>query len=77
MFGGSNTDPRKVFGCLGTKNPPSSSVFQVAIYERSHMRSDQNPCWLVGWLGYIGDEILATYMIWGLLIIINHYKDPY
>ncbi len=26
-----------------------------------------------GWLGYIGDEILPSYMG----IIINHYKDPY
>ena len=26
-----------------------------------------------GWLGYIGDEKLPSYMG----IIINHYKDPY
>ena len=26
-----------------------------------------------GWLGYIGDEILPSY----IGIIINHYKDPY
>ena len=27
----------------------------------------------LGWLGYIGDEILPSY----IGIIINHYKDPY
>ena len=27
----------------------------------------------LGWLGYIGDEILPDY----IGIIINHYKDPY
>ena len=26
-----------------------------------------------GWLGYVGDEILPSY----IGILINHYKDPY
>ncbi len=34
-----------------------------------HLSSDQNP----GWLGYIGDELLPSFMG----IIINHYKDPF
>ncbi len=34
-----------------------------------HLSSDQNH----GWLGYIGDDILPSY----IGIIISHYKDPH
>ena len=37
--------------------------------KKTHMNSDQNR----GYLLYMGDEILPSY----LRIIINHYKDPY
>ena len=33
------------------------------------MSNEKNP----GWLGYIGDDKLPSY----IGIIINHYKDPY
>ena len=36
---------------------------------KEHLSHEKNP----GWLGYIGDEILPSY----IGIIINHYKDPY
>ena len=34
----------------------------------THMSNEKKP----GWLGYIGDENLPSY----IGIIINHYKDP-
>ena len=34
-----------------------------------HLSNEKNP----GWLGFIGDEMLPSY----IGIIINHYKDPY
>ena len=34
-----------------------------------HMSNEKNP----GWLGYLGDEILPSY----IGIVINHEKDPY
>ena len=36
--------------------------------------NEKNLCnHLVGWLGYIGNEILPSY----IGTVINHYKDPY
>ena len=35
----------------------------------NHLSNEKN----TGWLGYIGDEILPSY----IGIIVNHYKDPY
>ncbi len=35
----------------------------------NHLSNEKNP----GWLGYIGDEILPSY----IGIITNHYSDPY
>ena len=46
-----------------------SDVELTSRYRSAHLSSDQNP----GCLGYIGDEILPSYMG----IIISHYKDPY
>ena len=37
--------------------------------EKIHLSSDQNP----GWLGYIGDDKLLSY----IGIIISHYQDPH
>ena len=48
---------------------PSSSIRNDR-YSHCHVSSDQ---FTLGWLGYIGDEILPTY----IGIIMRHYKDPY
>ncbi len=43
---------------------------QYAKVELSQMSHEKRA---PGWLGYIGDDILPSY----IGIIINHYKDPY
>ena len=55
-------------GHFFTKKTIGGSVVQVmaAIHHLSH---EKHP----GWLDYIGDEILPSY----LGILINHCKDPY
>ena len=44
--------------------------FEVTIAIGEHQMSNEKN---LGWLGYIGDEILPSY----IGIIINHCKDPY
>ena len=47
------------------------AIFSAGLFEMfaRKMGSDQNP----GWLGYIGDGILPSY----IGVIISQYKDPY
>ena len=47
MFGGSNTDPRKVFGCLGTKKSSQQFGFSSGhLWEKPH--EEWSKPWLVG-----------------------------
>ena len=49
---------------VDTKNEPGEKE-----HEFPQVSHEKYP----GWLGYIGDDILPSY----IGIIINHYKDPY
>ena len=61
---------RHIGGCICFEN---RSISKVTLRCKScfffNVSNEENP----GWLGYIGDDILPSY----IGIIINHYKDPY
>ena len=58
--------------CVSRKTIETMMKFsnQYAKVELSQMSHEKRA---PGWLGYIGDDILPSY----IGIIINHYKDPY
>ena len=64
----------KIYVCI---YPPKNAWFCLLIThhcvsnlpKRIHVSNEKN----LGWLGYIGDDKLPSY----IGIIINHYKDPY